>query len=175
MDVKDQIRLSVSKRKLEFRGLILSDSDRIIKKLEETPEFNQAQTIATYWSIADEVNTHKLIEKWYTQKKILLPAIESGRMVLKKYTGKHHLIKGPKYGIPEPTGEVFSDFEAIDLIIVPGTAFDKLNQRLGRGKGYYDRFLHRMNCYKIGICFPFQIFDRIPVEGHDIAMNRVIY
>ena len=75
----------------------------------------------------------------------------------------------------EPTGEVFTDYDAIDVAIIPGMAFDEAGHRLGRGKGYYDRFLARVpNLYKIGLCFSWQVVPHIPCDEHDIRMDRII-
>ena len=78
-------------------------------------------------------------------------------------------------GIEEPTGTLFTDYAAIDFIAVPGVAFDRNGNRLGRGKGYYDRLLPRIpSAYKAGICFPFQLVEEVPAEPFDIRMDEVI-
>lgn len=59
-------------------------------------------------------------------------------------------------------------------MVVPGIAFDKENNRLGRGRGYYDKLLKAANAIKVGVCFEFQFFDRIPTEEFDVKMNYVI-
>ena len=75
--------------------------------------------------------------------------------------------------IEEPTGEVFTDYAAIDFIAVPGVAFDRKGNRLGRGKGYYDRLLPRIpSACKAGICFPFQLVEEVPAESFDIRSSR---
>ena len=75
----------------------------------------------------------------------------------------------------EPTGALFTDYATIDLVIVPGVAFDRDGNRLGRGKGYYDRLLPRIpSAYKVGICFPFQIVEEVPAEPFDIRMDEII-
>ena len=81
-----------------------------------------------------------------------------------------------QWNILEPTAdtECFSDYQAIDLALIPGMAFDKDGHRLGRGKGYYDRLLPRLSCPTIGICFPFQKVEKIPVEPWDIPVQRVL-
>lgn len=82
-----------------------------------------------------------------------------------------------KYKIPEPVGPLFHHYDAIDLAFVPGMAFDMKGHRLGRGKGYYDRLLARVefrSIPKIGVCFDFQMFDAIPSEPHDCTMDHVI-
>lgn len=87
------------------------------------------------------------------------------------------------YGIMEPEGPAFTAYDDIDLIIIPGVAFDVKHNRLGRGKGYYDRFLQQMqqmqqmqqtHAYKIGVCFPHQLVDNIPVTAYDIPMDEVV-
>ena len=79
------------------------------------------------------------------------------------------------FGIQEPTGELFTDYDTIDVAIIPGMAFDAEGHRLGRGKGYYDRFLSRVpHLYKIGLCFSWQLVDHVPYDEHDIKMDEVI-
>ncbi|MDA3778950.1 MAG: 5-formyltetrahydrofolate cyclo-ligase, partial [Bacteroidales bacterium] len=76
--------------------------------------------------------------------------------------------------ILEPIGETFTDYNSIDIIVVPGVAFDDNMNRLGRGKAYYDKLLHNCKAKKIGICFNFQIINKVPVDKHDITMDLVI-
>ena len=75
----------------------------------------------------------------------------------------------------EPTGDVFSSLDKIELVIVPGLSFDLKGNRLGRGKGYYDRFLKLVpQAYKLGLCFDFQKVDAVPVEDYDIKMDEIL-
>ena len=83
----------------------------------------------------------------------------------------------------EPIGEPFTDYAQIDVCLVPGVAFDAAGHRLGRGRGYYDRFLSKLyspshfpalSPLKIGVCFPFQRVAEVPSEPHDILMDEVI-
>ena len=79
------------------------------------------------------------------------------------------------YNIMEPVGEVFTDYAQIDLAVIPGVAFDRQLNRMGRGKGFYDRLLPQLgDAYKIGICFDFQLVESIECEEHDIRMDEVI-
>ena len=88
----------------------------------------------------DEVQTHAFIEKWSRSKRIILPVVTGDELELRVYTGPQDLAIG-SYGIAEPTGAPFTDYETIDLAVIPGVAFDRYGHRLGRGKGYYDRLL----------------------------------
>ncbi len=151
----------------------LAESKQILVLLEKHPVFQKAKTILLYYSLNDEVNTHPFIDKWCKQKSIILPKVIGNELDLKKYDGPKNLEKGA-YGIEEPVGESFSDYQAIDLAIIPGMAFDNRGNRLGRGKGYYDRLLPKLSAYKIGICFPFQLVEEVPADQSDIPMDEVI-
>ncbi len=84
-------------------------------------------------------------------------------------------MKQSGFGILEPTGLDFTDYSQIDLGIIPGVVFDRDLNRLGRGKGYYDKLLPLLDAaYLVGVCFSFQLKVKIPVESHDFPMNSVI-
>lgn len=134
------------------------------------------KVIMLYSALPDEVPTQTLMAALVAQgKTVLLPRVINEKdMELRRYTGSQDLQAGA-YGIMEPTGERFTDNEAIDVAIVPGMAFDTEGHRLGRGKGYYDRFLsHVPYLYKIGLCFSWQIVDCVPCDEHDIVMDEII-
>lgn len=151
-----------------------SQSAEILAALEAHPAFRAASTVLLYHSLPDEVYTHDFIARWSGRKQVLLPVVTGDDLVLRKYTAPEDLAQGA-YGIEEPTGELFTDYEAIDFIAVPGIAFDRKGNRLGRGKGYYDRLLPRIpSAFKAGICFPFQMVEEVPSEPFDIRMDEVI-
>ena len=141
-----------------------------------TSHLASSNTILLYNALSDEVPTQALMDKLVAQgKTVLLPCvINDTDMELRRYTGPQDLQTG-SFGIQEPTGELFTDYDAIDVAIVPGMAFDAEGHRLGRGKGYYDRFLSRVpHLYKIGLCFSWQLVDQVPYDEHDIKMDEVI-
>ena len=171
---KKQLRKLIAGRKAKIPGSTLKElSTGILETLEQHPVFQFAQTILLYYSMKDEVHTHDFIEKWSGQKRILLPAVIGEELELRLYSTPDDLAVGA-YNIKEPIGEVFHDYSAIDLAIIPGVAFDRQGYRLGRGKGYYDRLLPEVAAYKVGICFPFQVVEEIPTEAFDIRMDEVI-
>ncbi|MCX6232219.1 MAG: 5-formyltetrahydrofolate cyclo-ligase [Bacteroidetes bacterium] len=152
----------------------LQRSSVLFSKLEQHVVFQQAKTVMLYWSMEDEVQTHDFINKWAKDKEIILPVVRGDKLHLKKFSSAQSLIIGEKYGIQEPDGENFTDFNAIDLVIVPGVAFDKAKNRMGHGKGYYDGLLPYLRAYKIALCFNFQLVDEVPAELHDIKMDEII-
>ena len=160
--------------KQELRRLIRASHP--LTKLSRHPQLADAHTVLLYSALPDEVPTLPLLNRLSTEgKTVLLPRVVSDTdMELRRYTGPNDLEQGA-FGIMEPTGELFTDYDNIDVAVVPGMAFDREGHRLGRGKGYYDRFLAQLpHTYKIGICFPFQLVDHVPADAHDILMDEVI-
>ena len=163
------IKASYSREELEALSVSM------LQRLELHPVFVEARTVLLYHSLPDEVTTHAFIDRWCGEKEIILPTVVGDDLVLHRYTGPDCLTLG-SYGILEPSGELFTDFDRITLAVIPGMAFDHQGNRLGRGKGYYDRLLPRLtHAYKLGLCFPFQLLpEEIPHEPHDIRMDAVI-
>lgn len=152
-----------------------SFSKTIFDKIEKREDFQNAKTIVIYWSMNDEVHTHDFIQKWYKHKRIILPTVKGENLVLIEFTGMLNMSEGIAFKILEPKGDEFIDFNEIDILFVPGIAFDKQNNRMGRGKAYYDKTLKKINAMKIGLCFDFQLVESVPVAEHDIKMDLVIY
>jgi 5-formyltetrahydrofolate cyclo-ligase len=146
----------------------------IFERLERVKTFKSSNCILMYWSMDDEVFTHDFINSWYKKKTILLPCVDGDNLLLRKYEGEQSMVKGEQFGILEPKGEIFTDFEKIDLMIIPGVAFDSNRNRMGRGRGFYDRLLQTCSCEKIGVCFDFQLINQVPTEEFDIPMDKVI-
>ena len=121
-----------------------------------------------------EVSTINLIQELLKLKKnIYAPKMIDKDIVFYKLNSLREL-KLSKYNILEPTGDVSFINDNNSVCITPGLLFDKFNNRLGYGKGYYDRFFKENNIYKIGICFSTFIVDKINIEKHDIKMDEVI-
>ena len=149
-------------------------SQLIFSKVETDARFIHSSHVLVYWSIKGEVDTHRFINKWHGKKTFYLPAIQDENLIIKRFNGEDKLIKSNKLNLSEPAGIQIKDLSIIDLVIVPGIAFDKNNYRLGRGKAYYDMLLKNISAIKIGVCFDIQLVDELPVEGHDIRMD-IIY
>lgn len=166
------------RKMLRQRGAIgtSAEASSIIDQLRNHPRVMLSHTLFIYYSMPDEVPTQGLLDELVSEgKTVLLPRVISDtEMEVRRYTGKEDLQKGA-FGIMEPTGTLFTDYERIDVAIVPGVAFDRDGHRLGRGKGYYDRFLSKVPLvYKIGVCFPSRLMDKVPADEYDILMDEIV-
>lgn len=151
----------------------LSAAKRASSLIEDWRMFQQATTVLLYHSLPDELSTVLCLEQFHGSKKILLPVIKGENIELCVYGGKESLCIGA-YSILEPTGHSFTEYDRIDLCFIPGVAFDKEGNRLGRGKGYYDRLLPRIRAPKVGLCYECQFTECLPSEPHDVRMDYVI-
>lgn len=174
---KKELRKQIRNRKRQFTNNELEElSLPIMNRLLSMPEIANAGTILMYYSLPDEVYTHDAVEMLASQgKTVLLPkVIDSENMEIRVYRNKEDLAEG-SYGIMEPKGQLFTDYGKITTAVIPGMSFDSSYNRLGRGKGYYDRFLKKIPlAYKIGVCFDFQKEKDIPHEENDVKMDTVI-
>ncbi len=152
-----------------------NSANSVFEAIQRSEIFAGSDKIAIFSSLPDEIPTHRFIKEWSKFKTILLPRIESeGVMNIYKYN--EATIATGNYGILEPSNSEIVPASELDLIIVPGVAFTKRGERLGRGKGYYDRYLAQATCnaYKIGVCYSHQIVESLPTEQHDIIMDEII-
>ena len=173
MTSKKALRQMIRLRKQEHSA---AESSALLAALQSESHFANARTLLLYSALPDEVQINPLFDVLIAQgKTILLPRVVSDTdMELRLYTGADSLQPGA-FGIMEPTGPLYTDYAAIDVAVIPGMAFDADGHRLGRGKGYYDRFLPLIpRAYKIGLCFPWQLVDEVPSDAHDIMMDGVI-
>lgn len=178
-EIKKSIRREISSRKkLYSTEERIKRSESIAIEVKKDPKVMEARNILLYWSMKDEVFTHALIAELSVNKNVYLPVVSGDNLLIKRYTGDRELVKGESFEIPEPPTEAQEvPLSVIDVVIVPGVAFDLAGGRMGRGKGFYDRLFAaypEASPYKIGICFDFQVVDSVPREEHDIVMDRII-
>lgn len=175
---KQEYRKLISQRKREYTELQLRElSLDVVIKLMANEKVRKAKTLLLYYSMKGEVYTHNLVENLYNAgKTVLLPKVTGdGTMAIIPYAGPLSLAPSSDFHIMEPQGDAYADCSQIDLAIIPGIAFTPDGKRLGRGKGYYDRFLTAYpDLYKIGLCFPFQLLPDLPVSIHDVMMDEVV-
>ena len=123
----------------------------------------------------DEVQTHDFVNRWYKAKTLLLPCVDGDLLRLRRYTGPDCMTPGEQFGIGEPTGPEYTQLEEVEMIVVPAVAFDRHCNRMGRGRGFYDRLLKSTpNAYKVGVGFDFQLVESVPVEPFDVQMDKVV-
>ena len=182
IEKKKEIRKEIIRRLVDQSPELREERSRnIIDKLLLSEEFKVASTVMTYVSLPTEVSTEYLNQEALKQgKKVAVPYIEpeTNELIASEITTIECLKKGP-LGIYQPTEDLVKriPLEEIDLIIVPAIAYDANNLRLGRGKGYYDRFLSEgslASVKTVGLAFNFQIVDSLPITSHDIPVGKVI-
>lgn len=170
---KDEIR-----RRIRNRKRLITDSERInaarsvFEAVERTAAFMMAERILIYHSLPDELQTLDFLQKWHTRKQFFLPRVSGVNLELLPYepatlrAGAYH-IEEPAEGTPAPP-------ESMELIIVPAVALDRHGNRLGRGKGFYDRLLAATSATTIAVAYDFQLLDELPTEPHDTPVDIVI-
>ena len=148
----------------------------IQKKLESLDAFKRARHILFYYTHGSEVDTVPLIKGHLEDKVLYLPKLmNKNNFIALPFKTMRSLKKG-MFGIPEPVpGEEVNEFPPLDMIIVPGVAFDKSGSRIGMGKGYYDRFLKAFaGVPRVALAFEEQILDRVPKDPYDEIVDLVL-
>ncbi|MCD6557692.1 MAG: 5-formyltetrahydrofolate cyclo-ligase [Candidatus Aenigmarchaeota archaeon] len=175
--IREEIR---KKREVMNREDVFSKSYTIQEKLKKTAEFRNAKNVLFYVSTKNEVETHRIIEELLSsgEKNVIVPITDKKNKILKLSVIKSFSELTPRtHGILEPENKFIRPIEPekVDLVIVPGIAFDKSGNRIGSGQGYYDKLLNTMkNTKKVGLAFELQVIDDIPQEDHDVPVDMII-
>lgn len=178
MSAKNSFRRMVLEKRKNIPAVSRrAKSKKIFKRLIQTSVFQRSAHIAFYCGITPEVSTQSFLKAALKDKKIYLPRVQlrKKRLQFHRVRSLGDLRRGP-YGILEPKPSCAAiPAKRLELIIVPGVAFDRRGGRLGRGAGYYDRFLKKAKqAVKVGLCFREQIVKKIPMKHHDVRMDRII-
>ena len=152
----------------------LRASAAIFSAVERRPEFRAARTVAVFAALPDEPATDEVLARWASTRRVVLPRVEGDAM--RFYACRPDALVFGAFGILEPQGERPCPAGEIDLVVCPGVAFTADGRRLGRGRGYYDRYLGdpAFRGFRVGVCYAHQLVDDLPVEPHDVRMDRVI-
>jgi 5-formyltetrahydrofolate cyclo-ligase len=158
----------------------LRKSCLIAEQFWKLPAIQKAQTILFYASMPGEVDTLAMIEKAiFKGKRVALPIVEKnkGGLIPTLISSMEDVHKGT-YGIaePHPDPDRAIALKDIDADVIPGLAFDKHHNRLGRGAGYYDRFLSTLpeTVTTVGLAFDFQLTESLPIQTHDVRLQQII-
>lgn len=175
---KQMIRSKLlEKRRMMEKEDVLNKSRSIQHKLEQDPVFQTSKNILFYVSYGNEVYTHSLIKKYLEIKKqVLVPRSNKkfNKIDSVIITNWGDLKKGT-YEILEPPIAYIPFANKIDLIILPGLAFDISGNRIGHGKGYYDRLINEHpESIIIGLAYEFQIIKNIPKKPHDQRIHKIL-
>lgn len=173
---KKEIRSQMKRRNGALTGTQRAAAARaVFAAAERLPAFGQARCVALFCSLADEPPTGEALRRWSATKRVVVPRVEGGDMRFYEYDPS--AIRVGAFGIEEPgPAAKLCEPHQIDLMFVPGVAFTAAGERLGRGRGYYDRYLSLpgVRALRVGVCFAHQLVGELPAEPHDVRMDRVI-
>ena len=173
---------------------ILQSSQKVANKLYQLPQYKESKGVACFLSMPKEFNTRPILEKIFMDgKSCYLPRVESVKdsaMVMVKAESLHDVDSFPpgKWNIPEPPRDGPTRLEALDpnsdldLVIVPGLAFDRNNGRLGQGAGFYDRYLSKVKqfysskkIFLVGVTLDELVIENVPRDDNDMLMDIVLW
>ncbi len=164
---------------------MLSDEEKavksasILRELGNLPELAEAESVMAFASLADEVNLQALWQRLLDQgKTVLFPLLagSNGRMDAGVVSDVIRDLKPGRYGIPQPHGAVIVDPGRINIVFIPALAYDGVGNRVGRGGGYYDRFLsgRAPGAFRCGVSFECQVLRSVPVKDHDCHVHALV-
>jgi len=174
---KEEMRACMrAKRRALSKEAQEAASQAVLKRLTEFEPYQRANTVMAYMACRGELSLEKVIlDALWAGKTLLLPRCEApGIMTARRIHGMEDLLPG-RYGLLEPKEACpIMDPQEMNLVLVPGVAFDRAGNRLGQGGGYYDRFLQGSRALRAGICHESALLEYVPHEAHDIVMDNVI-
>lgn len=144
----------------------------VFELLEQTAAFMMADNILMYHSLPDELSTLDFIDKWADRKHFFLPRVNGVNLDILPYD-RSRLALGA-FHIEEPQGDETCSMDDIEMVVVPAVAYDSAGNRVGRGKGFYDRLLADTSALKVGVGYSFQCVESIDAEPHDVRVDIVI-
>lgn len=174
--MKTRLKQSIlEKRESLTKDEILEKSAKIEEALISLPQYKKSKTVMFFVSFNSEVHTHEMIKNSLGKKTVAVPKITGHEIEPSLIIDFDNLVPAGKFGILEPIEAMKIACKSIDLVLVPGIAFDLEGHRIGYGFGYYDKFLNKVpKAVKIGLCFDFQIVEKIPKEEHDVPVDFIV-
>ena len=151
-------------------------SARIFSRVESSPAFERAHCVAAFCALGDEPATQEVLDRWLMSgRRVVVPRVEGDEMQFYDYAPE--AVASGAFGIAEPSSQARLCLPSeIDLVVVPGVAFTREGMRLGRGKGYYDKYLAKSDfrAYTVGVGYAHQLTENLPTEPHDRGLEEVI-
>jgi len=169
--MKAQLRQQILAKRLALSEQVLAAyATSLIQQIKAHPLYQEAKVVGLFSAIKHEPDLSPLLKD---SKIWLLPKVSGDNLIYVRYLSQSLLIKS-ELGILEPQG-LKDESSSLDLVIIPGIAFDTKGNRIGFGKGYFDRFLssHQLP-YLIGVAFPFQMQKQIKTTKSDVPVNEVL-
>lgn len=167
-----------ARRRSRAQKSMLTDRERrqaaidVFEQLEQLAAFMMADRILMYHSLPDELSTLDFLERWHDRKKFFLPRVNGVNLDLLPYDRSR--LRLGAFHIEEPTGDDIADIADMELMVIPAMAYDSHGNRVGRGKGFYDRLLARSKAVKVGVAFDCQMVDDIETDPFDQPVDIVI-
>lgn len=174
---KEELRLYMREKRRALKSWEIESKSAVIEeRLFDIKEFLAAKTVMSYISSFKEVSTIAIVNRLFNEKKhVAVPVSNTAdETITVSYINSLTELSDGAYGIKEPSVIKECDISDIDVILVPGLAFDIKGSRMGFGKGYYDKLLSKISALKIGLCYDFQLLNNIPNDKHDIPMDIII-
>ena len=170
---KDEIRRRVRAQKsmlTEYERRQAADD--VFEQLEQLAAFIMSEHILMYNSLPDELSTHSFLDKWHGSKHFYLPRVNGVNLDILPY--EQTSLQLGAFHIEEPQGDETVSIDDIEMVVVPAMAYDRQGNRVGRGKGYYDRLLADSKAIKIGVAYDCQLVDEIDTDSFDQPVDIVI-
>ena len=174
-NMKNQLKESILEQRNSLpKEDVFEKSRQIQNNLFNLDSYKKSKTIMFFVSFNNEVDTHEIIREALKNKNVIVPKV-IGHDIESSVIIDFDNLMPSKLGILEPIELMKIAYKNIDLILVPGIAFDREGHRIGYGFGYYDKFLKKVpKSVKIGLCFDFQVVDKVPREEHDVPVDLIV-
>ena len=174
---KDELRrINKEKRRSLLKETVIEKSKKASEYFLDSDIYKKAKVIMLYYPLGNETDTSYILKKALEDNKTVaypITDVKTNELTAVIADKKTNFSKGG-YSVFEPDSKRIVDKKLIDVIIVPGIAFDKRGYRVGFGKGCYDRFLENAYAIKVGFCYAFQIADSISADEYDVGMDYLI-
>ena len=175
--MKNEIRkLNKQKRAKMAKNEAEEKSRAAAKAFLESEIYKNCRVLMLYMPLGNETDTSYIKSAAFAAgKKVVFPVTnaQTGDITPCYANEQTQFTKGA-FSVTEPCGEAFAAVGDIDVVIVPGIAFDCIGRRVGFGKGCYDKFLRKASAIKVGLCYNFQLCKQIPTEEHDVNMDYIV-